>query len=242
MKQILLYTLVFLIALPSFGQHQKQLQRSWIKMKAENLSANEIAPDTSYTRYTFTKANLYISLYPGWDDYIQNWSVTGDNITTRYDTYKIEELTDTSLTISLEGFRRFKFLSEEYLGSQEINLIPLGQYNNKPLYKANNFITPRYAKRTSLYNMIQKNVERFRIKKAAHFMATFVITQTGKLEHIQIVNGITEAFDGEIIKQLNKTAKDWKPAYYKGDPIQTQMFYEIKYLNSLTPYNFGELN
>src|SRR5213079_3390348 len=115
MKHILLYSLISFITIVSCSQNQKKIQKAWIKTATVNLSDKEIGPDTLYTRYTFDKSILYISFYPAWDDYKQEWSVNGNNLTIRFDTYKIEEVTDTSLTIALEGFRRFKFLSEEYL-------------------------------------------------------------------------------------------------------------------------------
>ena len=151
-------------------------------------------------------------------------------------------LSDTSLTIALDGFRRVKFLSEEYLTTQDKNLIPLEDFNGKALYKANNYITPRYSKKVSLKNIIQKNVEGYNIKKATNFLATFIVTEEGKVENIQILKGITEGFDKEIATQLSKTSKDWHPAYFKGKSIQTQILYEIKYLNSLTPFNSGSLH
>jgi hypothetical protein len=242
MKRTLLYSLLTFITILSFSQNQKKIQKAWIKTTIENLSINETEPDTLYTRYTFDKAALFISFYPAWDDYKQEWSINGNDLTIGFDTYKIETLTDTSLTIALEGFRRIKFLSEGYLSGQDKNLITLGDFNGKPLYKANDYITPRYSKRISLRNVIQKNVEAYNIKKATYFLATFIVNEEGKVENVQIIKGITDGFNNEIIKQLMKASKDWKPAYFKGRPIQTQTVYEIKYLNSLTPFSSGGSN
>lgn len=242
MKHIILLGLIFFVSLYSYPQNQNKILKSWIKSETINLSDKPFDPDTLYTRYTFERSTLYISFYPAWDDFKQKWSVNGNNLTIGFDTYKIEELTDTSLTIALEGFRRLKFLSEDYLSTQEKNLIQIGEFKGKPLYKATSFITPRYSKKTSLKDFIQKNLEGYNIKKATYFLATFIVTEEGKIENIQIVQGITDGFNNEIIKQLLKTSKDWKPAQFLGKPIQTQMFYDIKYLNSLTPYNSGSLN
>lgn len=242
MKYILLYSLTVFITLASLGQNQKKIQKSWIKTEIINLSGTETEPDTLYIRYSFDKSILYISFYPGWDDYKQEWVIDGNNLRIGFDTYKIEELTDTTLTIALKGFRRLKFSSEEYLSNQEKNLISLGDFNGKPLYKANNYITPRYSKKTSLPTIIQKHLEGYNIKKANYFLATFIVNTEGKIENVKIVKGITDGFDKEVIKQLLKTSKDWQPAYFKGKPIQTQMVYEIKYLDSLVPFNSEIIN
>ncbi len=217
----------------AFSQNAKKIQKSWVKISTENLSQTEIGPDTLYTRYTFDKSKLYISFYPGWDDFQLEWSANKDNLTIGFDTYHIEELTDSSLVIKLDGFRKFSFLAEEYLSNQEQYLDSIGVYNGKPLYKANNFITPRYLKGKSLSELLQKNTEGYNIKKANRFLLTFIVTETGKIENIQVVKGITYGFDNEIIKHLQSTSKDWKAAKYKSNAIQTEMLYEIKYLDSI---------
>lgn len=234
MKYILLFALIVFTSTFSIAQSKKLIQKSWIKTDIENLTDNPTSPDTMYTRYSFEKSGLYISFYPAWDDFKLDWSLDNDNVKVGFDTYKIEALNDTALTIALNGFRRIKFLSEEYVSSMDTNLIPLTDYNGKPLYKANNYITPRYNKKTSLRNLIEKNTTGYNIKIAAYFLATFIVTEKGEVENVQIVKGITDGFDDAVKKSLLKTSKDWKPAYFKGQPIQTQMFYDIKYLKSLT--------
>ncbi|HSC54955.1 MAG TPA: hypothetical protein VLC98_15080 [Phnomibacter sp.] len=233
MKHIILSIAFCSASLVCLSQNAKKIQKSWVKMAIENLSQKEIATDTLYTRYTFDKSKLYISFYPGWDDYQQEWSIDRDNLTMGFDTYHIEELTDTSLVIKLDGFRKVSLLAEEYLSGQEKYLDSIGVYNGKPLYKANKFITPRYLKGKSLQAQIQKNTSGYNIKKANRFLATFIVTENGEIENIKVVKGIGEGFDKEVVRQLQQTSKDWKAARYKASAIQTEMFYEIKYLDSI---------
>jgi hypothetical protein len=235
MKHFLFISFCMLIVMDSFSQNRKLIQKSWIKISIENLSNRKVATDTLYTRYDFDASTLYISFYPGWDDYQQHWSVNGRNLKIGFDTYQIEELTDSSLTIFLDGFRRIRFLSEQYLSNQEKHLRVIGQCNGKPLYQANQFITPRYKRRMSFPSIIQKEVEGYNIKKATHFIMTFIVDEKGRIENAKIVNGITAGFDKEVISQLMKTSKSWRPAFHKGSPVQTQMFFEIKYLDSIVP-------
>jgi hypothetical protein len=242
MRLTLIFTGFILLSFGSYAQNQKKIQRSWIKSSIEDLSGRSTEPDTLYTRYSFVKNTLNISFYPAWDDYKQTWAVNDDKATIGFDTYKIETLNDSILVISLEGFRRLNFIAEDYLSNQEKYLFSLGEYNGKPLYKANKYITPRFTGNESFRNFIQKDVEGYNIKKAAYFLATFIVTGEGKVENVKIIKGISEGFDHEIAKQLLKTSKKWRPAYFHGKPIQTEMFYEIKYLDSLTPFNSGSLN
>ena len=183
-----------------------------------------------------------MSFYPGWNDYTQTWSKSGSTLTLGFDTYKIELLNDTALTFALDGFRRFKFLSEEYLSSKAEYLDSIGQYNNKPLFRANRYITPRYKGKGSFRNYIEKDLVGYNIKKASYFLATFIVTEEGKVENVLVHKGITSGFDEQVVRQLSKSSKDWTPAKYNGKSIQTQMIYEIKYLNSFSPANSGVLH
>lgn len=241
MRTLITIFLLTFLSLSVLSQNTKMIQRDWIKVSTENLSDQEIAPDTLYTRYSFSKSSLNISLYPGWNDYTQNWLYKDNYLTIGFDTYKIELLNDTALTIALDGFRRFKFLSEEYLSSNEQYLDSIGQYNNKPLYKANNYISPRYNGKGRFRDIVQKDLEGYHIKKATNFLATFIVTEDGKVENIIIHKSIAEGFDAAVTKQLLKSSKKWSPARFDGKPVQTEMIYEIKYLDSLTPHGSGIL-
>lgn len=143
-------------------------------------------------RYEFDKSLLYISFYPAWDDAQQSWSLNEHKLSIGFDTFTVEELSDTSMTIFLENFRRIKFLSEDYLSRQTSNLELIGEHNGKPLYKANNYLTPRYAKGKSFYDEISPKVRDYNIKKAAHFQVSFIVDEKGKVENVQILKGITE--------------------------------------------------
>ncbi len=230
-------TLFTLLSLSSFAQKPRNIQRDWIKVSVENLSNKEIGVDTLYTRYSFTNSGLNISFYPGWNDHTQTWSAIGKDLKLLFDTYQIEQLDDTALTISLDGFRRIRFLSEEYLSSKAEHLDSIGQHNERPLFRANDYITPRYKGKGSFSNYVQKDVDGY-IRKAAYFMATFVVTEDGKVENVIVRNGITSGFDAALIKQLLKSSKQWYPARFNGKAIQTEMMYEIKYLDSLQPGDF----
>ena len=237
MRQILITSILVVFSIMSFAQTQKKIQRSWIKSSIEDLSGKLTGPDTLYTRYTFEKSGLNISFYPGWDDYKLTWTFNNEKATIGFDTYTIETLNDSILVLFLEGFRRMTFIAEDYLSTQKKYLDSLGEYNGKPLYKANQYITPRFIGKDNFRNLIQKNVEGYNIKKATYFLASFIVTEEGKVENVKVIKGITEGFDREITKQLLATSKKWKPAYFQGKPIQTEMVYDIKYLDSLTPSN-----
>ena len=237
MKQLKIYTIFTFISFSVVGQKKNLIHRDWIKVSIENFSNKLAGKDSMYLRYSFTRSGLRISLNPGWNDHKLDWTQNGDNLKIGYDTYKIEKLDDTSLVIFLDGFRRLKFQSEEFLSSNKAHLDSIGQYNGKTLFKGNNFITPRYKSDESFWNHVQKSLKTFSIRQATHFLATFVVTEEGKVENIVVHKSIMETFDDTVRKCILKTSGNWIPARFKGLPIQTQMTYEIKYLDSTLPFD-----
>jgi hypothetical protein len=235
---------VLLLSFSSFAYSQSKnaIVQSWVKTSVENLSDREFSNDTFYMRYTFGKSNLNISLAPAWDQYNVAWKINGDALTIGFDRYKIEVLNDTALTISLAGFRRYRFLSETYLSRQKEYLDSIGMYGNDILYKANNFVTPRYTGKGNLQGIILNQVKDEHIVTAKTFLASFIITEKGILENIKIERSINPDFDKEVIDEFLKISTKWKPAYFRGIPINTQMLYKIKFYNSTTNMSSGNTN
>jgi hypothetical protein len=225
------------VATVSFSQNRKKIQRSWIKTTATSLTGKEpqIVADTLYTRYTFDGSNLFISFYPAWDTYKQEWSMEGDQLIVGPTIYLVEALTDTSLIIVQPGFRRTEFLTEEYISSQDKHLVSLGEHNGKPLYQANKQITPRYLKHISFYDKMREGLELGNLTQPDKFQVTFIVTEEGKVENVQLVKGMAPGHDKDVMERIQKTSKNWKPAYFKGQPIQTQLLYEVKFLPSIVP-------
>jgi hypothetical protein len=238
MKSMLPFCLLCLITVSSFAQNQKKIQKSWIKTSIENLS-DKPREDVRYMRYNFGKNKVSASLDPACNTYSLDYSVNENTVQIGYALYVIEELTDTSLTIMQEGFSRIKFLSEDYLTNKENVLVQAGEINGKSFYKATDTITARYEKSAPLREALSKNTEGYNVKNECYFLMTFVITEEGKIENVKVEKSIAEGFDAEVIKNLMKTSKDWKPAYYKGKPIATQMHYDVKFLKSISPFSFG---
>ena len=216
---------------PVFAQGKKNIMRSWIKREAFDLAKNEPVDDTLYTRYSFSKNALYISFYPGWNDYRQDWSLSGDRLTIGYDTYIIESLTDSTLTISLQGFRRIVFDEESYLNRKEKPVV-VGQLGGEPVYEATRYITPRYENE-DFQKTIKQNLVGYNIKRAITFNASSIVKKDGTVDSVHVINGITYGFDEEVCKQLRQTSKKWKAAVYNGQPVQARMVYTIKYLDSI---------
>lgn len=69
--------------------------------------------------------------------------------------------------------------------------------------------------------------------KANYFALSFIIGKTGAIEDARVIKGISEGYDAAMLNHIKKTAKDWMPATFRGQPVQTQLVYYIKYLDSI---------
>lgn len=148
-----------------------------------------------------------------------------------YNTYVIENLTDSTLTISSPGFQRIILDDENYLNRKEKPTV-VAQLGGEPVYAATRYITPRYENE-EFRKTIAQNLEGYNIKRAITFSASFIVKKDGTVDSVQVINGITFGFNEEVCNQIKKTSKKWKPAVYDGQPVQTRMIYTIKYLDSI---------
>lgn len=229
------FLLLLMISGTAFSQ-QKSLQKSWIKTSVEELRETDPEPDTAYLRYEFDNTEVHISFHPGWNDYHQTWVTKGDKLRIGTATWKIEQLTDSTLTLVSYGFRRMNFLAENYLNQKEEYLHELGEFNGKPLYQANRYITPRYKKKNLDEDLRKQSLDDYNIHNSRTLLMSFVVTEKGEIENVKILKGIVEGYDQMLVEQLIKTSRMWRPAMYKNKPIQTQLFYKIEFLDSIVEH------
>ena len=213
--------------------------KSWIKVESEDLTGKISTLDTTYTRYTFSRSEAYISLNPAWDDYNMKCDLQGNQIQIGYQIYNIEELTDTTFSIHAPGFRKIKFKSEKYLCQNPIVLRKIGEKNSIPVYQASDTLTPRYIK-GKLDLLLEKNSHGYNIVQATYFRMDFTITEKGKVEDVVVTKSISYGFDKGMVEEIINTSGKWKPAYFNEMPVKTRMFFERKYWNSSRLGNTGK--
>ncbi|HVU58179.1 MAG TPA: energy transducer TonB [Puia sp.] len=216
-----------------YGQKKQLLQKSWIKTGLYSLPDGRQVPDTTYTRYTFLKKNAIISFTPNWDGASYDWSLDGNKLTLGFGSWEIEELTDSTLTLTQPEYSKIKLCAEEYLVRDSARLIQVGEFNNEPVYKGTWYVTPRW-KKGSLEGYIHKAMSVYEIRKASYFEASYIITKQGTVENVKVLSSIIPDFDATVVDLLKKTSGQWIPAAFHGQPVQTQLIYHIKYLDSIT--------
>jgi hypothetical protein len=235
MKKLLLLTPLLVLVHCSLAQN-KLLKRSWIKYSIEDFTGKPQEPDTAYLRYDFDNTALSIGFEPGWNSLQMSWAATGKVLTYGFGDWKIETLSDTTLTLFQSGFRRMKFYAEEYLNERDGKLEEIGEFNGKPLYRTNRLVTPRYNSAKSLAEDVRKQDlgEDYNIRKAITFLMSFVVTDKGDIKDPKILKPTAEGYDKGIVNELMKSSRKWTAAKYKGQPVQTLMYLEIRFLDSLT--------
>jgi hypothetical protein len=215
-----------------YGQQSNFNKKSWIKVSSEDLSGSGTFQDTMYTRYTFDKDVVYVSLEPAWDGYKVNYYYDKNGINMGFQDNTIKELTDTSLIIEAPGFRKIKLLAEEYLIKNAEQPIEVDSLNGKPVYLANKLITARYQKGKSLSHELEKYSHGYNIRKLSKLRIAFVVNEIGLVQNINVVEGIADGLDNSMVEAISKTSKKWKPAVYNGKPIQTLMYFETRIINT----------
>jgi hypothetical protein len=232
-KSIIVFVLTSLLVWPGLAQ-EKLLRKSWIKSSIEQLNRKATEPDTNYLRYTFENTVVLYGFEPGWNSMQMPFSIKGKTLTLGFDHWTIETLTDSTLTIFLNGFRRMHFVAETHLQNNERSLVEIGEHNGKPLYKANRSITPRYMKPNALADDIlkQDRSDDYNIRTAGIFMMSFIVDEKGKIQAPQVIRSVAEGYDKNVIRELIKTSKHWKPAIFRGQPVQTRVIFEVQFLDS----------
>ena len=214
------------------GQKSKMLLKSWI-VTGIYLPDSSKMEDTTYLRYTFDRNKCYVSLLPDWNENPLDWSRSDDLLTIGVVIYHIDRLTDSTLILSSPGFRTMTMEDEICRTRDSTHLRMVATINGEPVYQANHFITPRY-KKGDLYKFIGEKYADISIVKASTFRASFVVHKDGSVSDIKLIQGIFEDLDNIVLKAIGLTSKEWAPATFNGTPVNTQVIYTIRYLDSPT--------
>jgi hypothetical protein len=213
------------------------LKKSWIVVFVEQFRPTKVLQsDTAYIRYTFGNGDLLVGFEPAWHSFELPYSINKNRLIISGKEWKIEELTDSTQTIFQRGFSRMKFIPEEPFRNDPAFLIQIGEYNGKPLYKANQVITPRYKKPNQLTSDIKTPGDSgdYNTRAGGTLLMTFIVTETGEIENPTVIKGLNKAYDDDYVKGLLKTSKHWEPAIFQGKPVQTRMVLEVKFLATNT--------
>jgi hypothetical protein len=210
-----------------FCQQKEQIQKSWIAKEFFSIEKNKIIDSTTYKRFIFIPDQVYICFSPAGHNFLQPWSLEGNRLICGKVHYIIESITDTSLVLVEPGYQRITFAEENNLNCKEGSLVQVGEYNSKPLYKQTKYTSPRYLG-GSLHTLIMRNVDNAFLEKPGTLSISYIVTETGAVENIQVLKSISDKSTKAIVAQIKSTSSSWSPATFCGKTIQVEMVYTIQ--------------
>lgn len=253
------YLLIFSLTLFSYHLHAQintgNLYNTWVLSKITYKDGSALPDENplkyTYLKYTFEypkKFRLSLSFsekgtersFEIENGYVQLKSPEGTVVNTQ----KIEELSHKLVLLQAgnEGFDDpasllYTFIPENVyqaaikLKARDIQSV----FNGDTTYFEGPKIYATY-KGESFYQFILRGIaDHINMSgRAAHFVATFVVSKTGTPDSLKIIENIDAEFDKRFIKVFNQAKKDWEPASLNGKYVNVLMKVEIRYSTSAT--------
>jgi hypothetical protein len=125
---------------------------------------------------------------------------------------------------------RYSFIAEsEY---QNMYIPSLGDVlsvaTTDTVYLANAHLYPNYKGIEDYFDVLKSGIPE-QPSKDLYFLATYVVRKDGHADSLKILESFSSSFDKRIIKNFNRTSKDWTPATLHGKPVSVQMKQEFEY-------------
>jgi hypothetical protein len=233
MRKILTTFLLLALAVAGHAQekqfHQEQIMgRNWIVLEMDDLKKNTVdnyMHANTYTRYSMDSFVFQVCREPVFGSHNINWNLSKGNLLQMDNVvYRIEELTDSTMTIVNPKVLRIKFIEEGYMSCLVAKPAAIDSFNNKPVYKASVYLSPHYE--FSLLTMLPKDLDGV---EPGRYTFSFIVTDRGQLGNIVISPQLPQKFEREIIKKLESTSRNWSPAYLCGMHVQALVHFIFEY-------------
>jgi tetratricopeptide (TPR) repeat protein len=253
------YLLIFSLAICNCPLHAQintvNLYKTWVLSKITYKDGSALPDENplkyTYLKYTFEspdKFRLSLSFsekgaersFEIQNGYLQLKSTEGTVINTQ----KIEELSDKLVLLQAgnEGFDDpasliYSFIPENvYRGSIKIKSGDIQSvFNGDTTYFESPKIYAAYKGESFqqfIYHGIADHINMH--GRAAHFVATFVVSKKGIPDSVKFIENIDAEFDKRFIKVFNQAKKDWEPAVLNGKSVDVLMKVDLRYSTSET--------
>jgi tetratricopeptide (TPR) repeat protein len=257
MKHLFPLFILFVIVLPGFAQAKKDfLYKSWVKVAVIYRDGQELSDDLelkySYTRYLFEKPNrLFVSTdtkgkgasftFLLKDRVLEVKNSAGYLI----NSFLVERMNDKELILLQMGQEwftdpdclRFSFLPEADW-QKSMPLRPediLSISGPDTVFREGERIYAQFKGNTSFHEFLAKNIPEYNNLKSgrdSYFLASFIVRKSGQVDSLQILEGISPAFDRQFVKAFEKGMRNWAPASYGGRSVDVQMSEEFRFISS----------
>jgi len=255
MKAICIIALTLLTGGASAQNFSKNIFNIWVTAQVTYPNGASL-PDANplkylYIKYKFSqpdRLNIATAYFENGSDRL--FEINGNSLVIKspeggyINSYRIESLKDTLVLLQAgpNGFDdddalKFYFVPE----TKFQNYLPLGPDDivsikgQDTIYKQSRKIYATYKGRSfqqAIYDGIRTRTSMD--GRAGNLTATFVVSKTGLIDSVRILEGIDTKFDNLFIKIFNQQRRNWKAAMLQGNPVSVQMSVNLGYSTSAT--------
>lgn len=224
-----LFIILFQLSLTcSVAQQSQLLLGTWIKTNIETNNL-QIAADTKYLKYTFENdGKFYLSI-----DYdekgieyryklIGNILALNDNklniISLEKDYLVLEDVGKANDPIKIYFTKKSKLLAENTFGQNDYYTS-----GNDTIYFESELVYPEFENKntktsdgfilSNLVGLINGNEE-------TYLFATFIVNTDGQISNLDIFHHISNKYDSNIIKAIEKTSGMWTSPFVNGKKVK----------------------
>lgn len=252
MKRIIELLLLLFFTINSYSQN---LIGDWIKTKATYINDIELSNDNvlknQYIRYSFEKDNkLFISVK--YDDkgtgFFFNISSNILEIKNSYgfliNSFLLDKISDREIVLIQKGQNGFngndcikysfvkEYIYQNNLPLKDSDLLVINEEDT--IYKTSEKIHAKFLGDKSFFDFCSDNIPEVSAVMATNnlFIATFIISKTGQIDSVQILENINKRFEKQFRKALDKSKGLWKPAELHGESVSVQTEIKFKFVTS----------
>lgn len=220
------------------SQIGERLVGSWVKVQKEGSS--------EYLKYTFTdNGNFYayasysangINAQYSFEDNVVSLSLNGRSLNRKF---QVEKLDDESLIlVELENGRlpddpiRMEFVKEEiYLNRLPLNEEDKVTLSNDSAYFASEKFYPKFREihNPDFHLYVHHRIKSGYRKGENYFLASFLITAEGQIEHIEILSHVSKSADKKALKAIRSSKGSWTLPKLEGEPVSIVRFIEDRW-------------
>lgn len=224
-----LFVILFQLSLTCIVAQQSQLiLGTWIKTHIETTNS-QIAADTKYLKYTFENdGKFYLSTDYDKKGLEYRYKLIGDilalndnklNIISLDNDYLVlEDFGKTNEPLKIYFTKKSKLLSENTFGEKDYYIS-----DNDTIYFESELVYPEFENRnnkTSDGFILSNLVGLSNGNEETYLLATFIVNTDGQISNLDIFHHISNKFDSNLIKAIEKTNGMWTSPYVNGKKVK----------------------
>ncbi|MFT4033413.1 MAG: tetratricopeptide repeat protein [Siphonobacter sp.] len=229
------------------------LRGVWVAKRIEYRNGYQMMSDEEVNRsnIVFVFEDRRLRFYTNGKPTTVTYTITGNRIRTAQNAvYQVDKLTDyelqlTEQTATIDHNDQLRFICarqdaysyEEYI--QKRFVLPAARYDSDTFYVMNDYVYPKFRTHlidSSFYESYQNSYEfiddafrQIAKPKRDRFRVSFVVSKTGKVENVEIIESTDPTEDANLRAAIRATEGRWISARINNHPVRVQVNYEFPY-------------